>query len=108
MGCLVILVTNEFMSCGIFLSFSAECNNGMVCKNGGMLDLKTCKCTCQYGWTGDLCGKNFLLLLEFYSQSVFTMFGSISIILMADEPVEWQCISYGSLQDDTFEVAANS
>ena len=68
MAC-IIYVTNEFMSCGIFLYFSAECNNGMVCKNGGILDLKTCKCTCQYGWTGDLCGKDFLLLLEFYTQS---------------------------------------
>lgn len=31
--------------------------NGMVCKNGGKLDLNTCKCNCYFNFHGEVCQK---------------------------------------------------
>lgn len=36
------------------LSFVVPCD-GKVCRNGGILNTKTCQCSCSYPYTGDVC-----------------------------------------------------
>jgi hypothetical protein len=47
------VITNGFVVAKLF-SFFLDCG-GKVCYNRGVLDPGTCTCSCNWGWTGDLC-----------------------------------------------------